>query len=56
MLFRSGAIIRTPQFAQLSKNLGFEGDYADVAGWTAAVPAERKKWMDLIRTSGAKLE
>lgn len=51
-----GAIIRTPQFTELSKNLGFEGDYADVAGWTAAVPGERRKWVELIRASGAKME
>lgn len=51
-----GGLIRTPQFAELSKTLGFESDYADVAAWTAAVPGERKKWSDLIRASGAKLE
>lgn len=51
-----GALIRTPQFAELSKTLGFESDYGDVAAWSAAVPGERRKWMDLIRVSGAKLE
>ena len=47
---------RTPQFAEMAKAQGFESDYADVSAWTAAVPAERKKWQDLIRISGAKNE
>jgi tripartite-type tricarboxylate transporter receptor subunit TctC len=51
-----GAAIRTPQFADMAKAQGFESDYADVQAWTAAVPAERKKWQDLIRISGAKNE
>lgn len=51
-----GNLIRTPQFAELSRTLGFESDYADTIAWSAAVPAERKKWTELIRISGAKLE
>ncbi|QJW83819.1 tripartite tricarboxylate transporter substrate binding protein [Ramlibacter terrae] len=51
-----GAAIRTPQFAELAKNRGFESDYADMQAWGAAVVGERKKWGDLIRLSGAKNE
>jgi tripartite-type tricarboxylate transporter receptor subunit TctC len=51
-----GAAIRTPQFAEMAKVQGFESDYADVQAWSAVVVAERKKWTDLIRMSGAKNE
>jgi tripartite-type tricarboxylate transporter receptor subunit TctC len=51
-----GAAIRTPQFAEMAKAQGFESDYADSQAWSAAVPAERKKWQDLIRISGARNE
>ncbi|NML44843.1 tripartite tricarboxylate transporter substrate binding protein [Ramlibacter sp. G-1-2-2] len=47
---------RTPEFAELAKAQGFESDFADAQAWTAAVPAEKKKWQDLIRVSGAKNE
>jgi tripartite-type tricarboxylate transporter receptor subunit TctC len=51
-----GAATRTPQFAEMAKAQGFESDFADVQAWSAAVPAEKKKWQDLIRISGAKNE
>jgi tripartite-type tricarboxylate transporter receptor subunit TctC len=51
-----GAAIRTPQFAEMAKAQGFESDYADMQAWSAAVPAERKKWTDMIRISGARNE
>lgn len=51
-----GTVIRTPEFAEMAKTQGFESDYADVQAWTAAVPAEQKKWTQLIRISGAKNE
>lgn len=51
-----GAAIRTPQFAEMARVQGFESDYADAQAWGAAVVAERKKWTDLIRISGAKNE
>jgi len=51
-----GAAIRTPQFAEMAKVQGFESDFADAQAWSAAVPAQRKKWQDLIRISGAKNE
>jgi tripartite-type tricarboxylate transporter receptor subunit TctC len=51
-----GAVIRTPQFQDMAKAQGFETDYADFQQWTALAPAERKKWQDLIRISGAKNE
>lgn len=51
-----GAVIRTPQFAELARAQGFESDYADVQAWSAIVPGERKKWVDMIRISGARNE
>ncbi len=51
-----GAAIRTPQFAEMAKVQGFESDYADAQAWGGMVVAERKKWTDLIRISGAKNE
>jgi tripartite-type tricarboxylate transporter receptor subunit TctC len=51
-----GVVIRTPQFAEMARAQGFESDFADTQAWAAAVPAERKKWQDLIRISGAKNE
>lgn len=51
-----GAVIRTPQFAEMARVQGFESDYADAQAWGAAVVSERKKWTDLIRISGAKNE
>jgi tripartite-type tricarboxylate transporter receptor subunit TctC len=51
-----GVAIRTPQFQEMAKSQGFESDYADMKAWGAAVPAEKKKWQDLIRVSGAKYE
>ena len=45
-----------PALAELAKQQGFENDFADAHTWSTAQPAERKKWQDLIRVSGAKLE
>ena len=45
---------RTVQFTEMAKAQGFESDFADVKAWSKAVPAESKKWQDLIRISGAK--
>jgi len=51
-----GGMIRTPQFAEMAKVQGFESDYADAQAWGGMVVAERKKWTDLIRISGARNE
>lgn len=51
-----GTVIKTPQFTEMAKAQGFETDFADMQQWTALVPAEKKKWQDLIRVSGAKNE
>jgi tripartite-type tricarboxylate transporter receptor subunit TctC len=48
--------MRSPALAELARQQGFENDFADAQAWSAAQPAERKKWQDLIRVSGAKLE
>jgi len=48
--------MRSPAMAALGRTEGFESDFADVTAWTAAQASERKKWQDLIRISGAKLE
>ena len=50
------AIARTPEYAKLAQQQGFETDFANMDEWGAALPAERKKWVDMIRISGAKLE
>jgi tripartite-type tricarboxylate transporter receptor subunit TctC len=50
------AQMRSPAMADLARAQGFENDFADVGAWSAAQPSERKKWQDLIRVSGAKLE
>lgn len=47
--------MRSPTMAELSRNEGFENDFAGSTEWTAMQPAERKKWQDLIKVSGAKL-
>jgi tRNA A37 methylthiotransferase MiaB len=47
-------VSRSREYAELTRNLGIEGDFADVQAFSAAVPAERQFWADLIRTSGAK--
>lgn len=52
-----GAVMRTPQFAELAKTQGFEPTYADKDAWNdSVVAAERQKWANLIRLSGAKSE
>lgn len=51
-----GQATRTPQFAEMARMQGFESDFADVQAWTTAAPAERRKWQDLIRLSGARNE
>jgi len=48
--------VKTPAFAELTRRQGIEIDYAGPAQWTAAQSGERKRWSDLIRISGAKLE
>ncbi|MBV7482620.1 tripartite tricarboxylate transporter substrate binding protein [Bordetella sp. BOR01] len=50
------AIARSPEYAQLARQQGFETDFADMREWGAALPAERKKWLEMIRISGARLE
>lgn len=49
-------LVKTPRFLELSRLQGFEIDFADSTAWAAMMTSERKKWADLIRTSGAKLE
>ncbi len=51
-----GAVARTPAYAELARIQGFENDFAEAGAWSAVQAAERKKWQDLIRVSGAKLE
>jgi tripartite-type tricarboxylate transporter receptor subunit TctC len=47
-------VSRSREYGELTRNLGIEGDFADVQAFSAAVPAERQFWGELIRTSGAK--
>lgn len=49
-------LVKTPRFLEMSRLQGFESDFADSTAWAAMMTSERKKWADLIRTSGAKLE
>ena len=49
-------LVKSPRFLELSRLQGFEIDFADSTAWAAMMTSERKKWADLIRTSGAKLE
>ena len=49
-------LVKSPRFVELSRIQGFESDFADSTAWAAAIIPERKKWADLIKTSGAKLE
>ena len=51
-----GTAVRDPKFSEMAKIQGFESDYADMRQWTAAVPGEQAKWVNLIRISGAKSE
>ncbi|CAN5558970.1 tripartite tricarboxylate transporter substrate binding protein [soil metagenome] len=48
--------MRSPALVELARQQGFENDFADAQAWSASQSAERKKWQDLIRVSGAKLE
>lgn len=50
------AAVRSDAFATLAQAQGIEIDYAGPADWTAAQAAERRRWAELIRISGAKLE
>ena len=50
------ALVKAPRFLELSRLQGFESDFADATTWAAMMTSERKKWADLIKTSGAKLE
>lgn len=49
-------LVKSPRFLEMSRLQGFESDFADSTAWAAMMTSERKKWADLIRTSGAKLE
>ena len=49
-------LVKSPRFLEMSRLQGFESDFADSTAWAAMMISERKKWADLIRTSGAKLE
>lgn len=49
-------LVKSPRFLEMSRLQGFESDFADSIAWAAMMTSERKKWADLIRTSGAKLE
>lgn len=51
-----GDVVRGPGFAELARAQGIEVDYADAQAWAAAIPGEKKRWADMIRTSGARLE
>jgi tripartite-type tricarboxylate transporter receptor subunit TctC len=51
-----GVHMRSPAFADLALAQGIEVDFADAATWAAAIPAERAKWAEMIRVSGARLE
>ena len=49
-------LVKSPRFLELARLQGFESDFADSTAWAAMMTTESKKWADLIRTSGAKLE
>jgi len=49
-------LVKSPRFLEMSRLQGFESDFADSTAWAAMMTSERKKWADLIKTSGAKLE
>jgi tripartite-type tricarboxylate transporter receptor subunit TctC len=51
-----GPIVRSPEFEALIRAQMIESDFADSREWAAAIPAEKNRWTELVRTSGARKE
>ena len=49
-------IVRSPGFAELIRAQMIENDFADAREWAAAIPAERRRWADVVKASGARQE
>ena len=48
-----GAVTRTPEFAELARQNGFNVEYSGGAEWANALPTVRRQWIDLVKKSGA---
>lgn len=48
--------VRSPAFAELARTQGIDIDFQGPRAWAAAQAGERRRWAELIRASGAKLE
>jgi tripartite-type tricarboxylate transporter receptor subunit TctC len=51
-----GVVARSQGYKDFTKSIGMEPDYIGHAEWTAGIQAERQRWLQVVRASGAKAE
>jgi tripartite-type tricarboxylate transporter receptor subunit TctC len=51
-----GVVARSQGYKDFTKSIGMEAEYMGHAEWTAGIQAERQRWLQVVRSSGAKAE
>ena len=51
-----GEIARSDGYSEFTKSIGMEAEFTGHAEWAATIGAERQRWLDVVRASGAKAE
>jgi tripartite-type tricarboxylate transporter receptor subunit TctC len=51
-----GEIAQGEAYKEFTKSIGMEAEYLGHADWSASIQAERQRWLQVVRASGAKAE
>jgi tripartite-type tricarboxylate transporter receptor subunit TctC len=51
-----GVVARGAGYKEFTASIGMEPEYLGHAEWSVAIPAERQRWLEVVRASGAKGE
>jgi len=51
-----GVVAHSQGYKDFTKSIGMEAEYMGHAEWTAGIQAERQRWLQVVRASGAKAE
>ncbi|MGV3570648.1 MAG: Bug family tripartite tricarboxylate transporter substrate binding protein [Ramlibacter sp.] len=51
-----GEVARSQGYKDFTHSIGMDAEFMGHAQWAAAIPAERQRWLQVVRASGAKAE
>ena len=51
-----GVVARSDDYKEFTRSIGMEAEFLGHAEWSAGIQAERERWLQVVRASGAKPE